>query len=112
MSGKTTPSKVPALAYDEAGEWFVRHREKMLDDTSRQAFDAWLRASPQNVQAYLEISSTWEDIPQLRADRNPSADELIALERASTNVVSLKEPSIGTPALLASAAPAPAAARS
>jgi transmembrane sensor len=91
MNGQTLP-QIPPQAYDEAGEWFVQHRDGELGDAARRAFDAWLRASPQNVQAYLEISATWEDVPRLEAGWNPAARELIALERESVNVVPFAQP--------------------
>lgn len=72
MSGSM---RIPAALYDEAGTWFALHRAGDLDEADRRRFDAWLRASPQHVQAYLEISSAWEEVAQLPrgAAREPAA---------------------------------------
>ena len=43
--------------YEEASEWIVKHRDGGLDAREKRAFDDWLRASPQHVRAYLEMSS-------------------------------------------------------
>lgn len=75
--------------HEEAGEWVIKHRNGGLDARDRESFDAWLRASPQHVRAYLEMSSVWEDVPSLDSTWNPSADELIARARADDNVVAL-----------------------
>jgi transmembrane sensor len=77
--------------YEEASEWVVRHRTDDLDAQGRRRFDAWLRQSPQHVNAYLEMSSIWEGVPQIDASLNPSADELIVRSRGQGNVVSLNE---------------------
>lgn len=75
--------------YDEAGEWIVRHRTTGLDAAARRRFDAWLRASPENVRAYLEMSSVWEELGSLDPARTPPAAELLAAARAPDNVVML-----------------------
>lgn len=74
---------------EEASEWIIKHRSGGLDARDKESFDAWLRASPQHVRAYLEMSSVWEDLPSLDSTWNPSADELIARARTDDNVVSL-----------------------
>ena len=81
-----------AQIYEQATEWVIRQRDVGLDAQDKRAFDAWLRASPQHVQAYLEMCALWEDLPLLEATWNPSADELIARARADDNVVQLVAP--------------------
>jgi len=73
--------------YDEAGEWVVRHRDDMLDIQARRRFDAWLRASPLHVRAYLEMSEIWELLSDLDPGRNAASEQLIAQAKGSANVV-------------------------
>lgn len=75
--------------FEHASDWVVKHRDGELDAREKQAFDAWLRESPQHLRAYLEMSSVWEDVPSLDPSWNLSADELIARARADDNVVPL-----------------------
>lgn len=75
--------------YEEASDWVVKHRSGGLDTQEKQAFDRWLRDSPQHVRAYLEMSSVWEDLPALDRSWNPDAEELIARARADDKVVPL-----------------------
>ena len=72
--------------YEEASAWVVRHRIDELDAEARREFDAWLRASPQHVRAYLEMSSIWEELPALDPSLNPAADRLVAHARTEGNV--------------------------
>ena len=55
-----------------------------------EAFDAWLRESPQHLRAYLEMSAVWEDVGSLDPSLNASADELIARARAEESIVRLR----------------------
>ena len=48
---------------EEAAEWFVELREGSVDASDRHAFSAWLRSSPENIQAFLEIAALWMDVP-------------------------------------------------
>ena len=67
---------------EEASEWFVAFCEGQVDTAGRQAFDRWLRASPEHVRAYLRISALWESADLLAKGRRVDADELV--KRAST----------------------------
>jgi len=79
--------------YEEASDWIVKNREGDLDAQEKKRFDAWLRESPQNLRAYLEMSAVWEDVASIDPSLNASADELIARARAEGNVVPLESPS-------------------
>lgn len=76
--------------YEEATEWLILHRYEDVNAEAKRRFDAWLRESPQHLEAYLEISTIWEDVPALNRDWNPSAVELIARTREAGNVVPLE----------------------
>ena len=72
--------------YEEATEWLIKHRESDLSPREKVQFDDWLRASPQHLRAYLEMSAIWEDLPALGADSNPPADELITRAHTEDNI--------------------------
>src|SRR5689334_11188982 len=75
--------------YEEATAWFVEFRTGDVDQDLRRQFDAWVRQSPQNLRAYLEITEIWQDAGDIEAARTPAADELIALSRTEDNVISV-----------------------
>ncbi|HEX5458741.1 MAG TPA: FecR domain-containing protein [Steroidobacteraceae bacterium] len=77
--------------YKEATQWLVKHRGADLDAREKWEFDAWLRASPQHVRAYLEMSAVWEEVPALDPGWNPPAELLIARARSEDNVLSLDD---------------------
>lgn len=74
---------------EEASEWFVAFCEGEVDTAGRQAFDRWLRASPEHVRAYLRISALWESADLLAKGRRVDADELVKRASAEHHVVAL-----------------------
>jgi transmembrane sensor len=79
--------------YEEASDWIVKNREGHLDAREKRRFDAWLRESPQNLRAYLEMSAIWEDVASIDPGLNASAQELIARAREEENIIPLESPS-------------------
>jgi len=77
--------------YDEATEWLVKHREGDLSPQDKGQFDSWLRASPQHMRAYLEMSAIWEDLPAVVADGQPTPQELIDSANSDGNVHRLSD---------------------
>lgn len=71
---------------EEASTWFVELSEGHLTDKTREQFSDWLRASPEHVRAYLQISALWEDAPLLGKGAE-DVEALIARTRAAGNVV-------------------------
>ncbi|MGH8180802.1 MAG: FecR family protein, partial [Steroidobacteraceae bacterium] len=71
---------------EEASTWFVELSEGRLTDQVREQFSDWLRASPEHVRAYLQISALWEDAPLL-GNGAEDVEALIARTRAAGNVV-------------------------
>jgi len=71
---------------EEASTWFVELREGHLTDKVREQFSDWLRASPEHVRAYLQISALWEDAPLLGKGAE-DVEALIARTCAAGNVV-------------------------
>jgi transmembrane sensor len=80
---------------DVATEWFIRFCENEVDDASRRRFADWLRASPEHIRAYLEISAFWEAAGSLVPTVH--VDELVQLARRESNVVALNQESRETP---------------
>jgi transmembrane sensor len=72
----------------EASRWFVELNDDPLDEQTRQQFDRWLRRSPEHVLAFLQISAHWEEGVD-RSAPTESLDELIALAKSDSNVVTL-----------------------
>lgn len=71
---------------EEASTWFVELSEGHLTDKVREQFSDWLRASPEHVRAYLQISALWEDAPLLGKGAE-DVEALVARTRAAGNVV-------------------------
>ncbi|MBL8270568.1 FecR family protein [Steroidobacter sp.] len=100
---KTTggKSELSQEALAQAADWLVEFRVDDVDATAREEFNAWLRRSPQNVQAYLEIARTYAELPAINPSGVVDAEALIAYARSDANVVSLPStPAVG-PAMLA-----------
>jgi transmembrane sensor len=78
-----------AQALEEASTWFVAFRAREADEASRRDFHDWLKRSPDHVRAYLEIASTYAEIPTPEGGRTPL--DLIEKARANSdlNVVPL-----------------------
>ncbi|MBL8267664.1 FecR family protein [Steroidobacter sp.] len=85
-------ARLSAVVLDEATTWFVELLEGAQDERTRGEFLEWLRSSPQNVRAYLQVAAHWEDDAsqlQTGAGRLESVDELLAMARSENNVVPL-----------------------
>jgi transmembrane sensor len=75
--------------YQQAADWLIELREGDVDATARERLDTWLRASPEHIRAYLELSAIWEDGTDADLDRTHSTEDLIARARDSSNVIAL-----------------------
>lgn len=76
--------------YEEATNWLLKSRDDDLTPGEKREFDIWLRESPKHVEAYLEMSSLWEDVAALNPNWNANATELIAAARTEANIVPLE----------------------
>lgn len=74
---------------EEAADWLVEFRTDTPEAAARERFSAWLRGSPQHVQAYLELVALWEDAGQYDAAKSLDLDGLIQLARTDDAVVDL-----------------------
>jgi len=64
----------------EASEWFVSFRFDAVDASEQKRFSEWLLRSPEHIQAYLEVTGVWSDLPG--ADPNSRLDVAALIERA------------------------------
>lgn len=85
-------SKPNAQIVAEASTWFVELSEGDVSAAAREAFAAWLRASPEHVRAFLQISAVWEDAPRLGKGSSADIDALLARVQSESNVVPLDAP--------------------
>ncbi|HEV2441865.1 MAG TPA: FecR family protein [Steroidobacteraceae bacterium] len=84
--------KLNQQIYEEATEWLIRHRSGTLDAADKNAFDAWLRRSPEHVRAYFEMSAVWEDAGSI--DRSSTAPAAELIDRASRGGAIMQMPEI------------------
>ncbi len=83
---------------DEAIDWFLRFCEDEVGSSDCLQFDAWLKRSPENVRAYLQISAFWEAAGSMNNTRRLEIDELVKRATAEGNVVPLDAPTVLAPA--------------
>lgn len=75
---------------EEAIAWLVGFCEEEIDADGRERFERWLKASPENVRAYLQIAALWEAAAQSRHARSLEIDELVQRAAAETNILELR----------------------
>lgn len=76
--------------YEEASEWLVELRAGDVDREVRERLDAWLRTSPQHIQAFLELAGLWEECSDPDLDQRNSKEWLMARARDAINVIALE----------------------
>ncbi len=85
---------IRAEILDEAAAWLVEFRVGEATAAERREFDAWLRASPEHVRAYLAILPLWENGAHLDREKLPDPATLVDWMRAGgDNVIALEEKS-------------------
>ena len=98
--------------YEQAADWLIELREGDVDAGTRERLDAWFRASPEHIRAYLELSSIWEEGGDPDLDRTHGIQDLLERARNSTNVIPLSEGAEARQHLESSAQPSSSAAPS
>lgn len=76
----------------EAADWLVELSTGPVDAAARERFDAWLRASPEHVHAFLDASAIWEDGAALPVDAQMTPAQLIERARAAARVLPMELP--------------------
>lgn len=79
-------SAIPRQILEEAADWFVEFRVDEIDGAARERFDGWLRQSPQHVQAYLDIATTYASLSADGAAVEVDVQALIARARSASVV--------------------------
>jgi transmembrane sensor len=74
---------------EEAARWFVEFRSGDIDAAGRRAFDAWVRASPEHLRAFIEIAALWRHSAAVNPRGRFSLEELVASVEEAGNVVRL-----------------------
>lgn len=81
---------VPSDAiFNEAADWLIEIRDGALDARDLIRFNAWLRRSPENIDAYLEVAAIWEEIPLLARGMDIDIDAIVEHARAQSNITEL-----------------------
>jgi transmembrane sensor len=81
--------KTHAAVVAEASEWFIDFRAGDVDDEARLRFIEWLRRSPDHIQAYLEVSGVWSELPSSDPEGRFDIAALIARARNEPDVIPL-----------------------
>ena len=76
---------------EEAANWFVDFRAGDIDAGARQEFHAWLRHSPDHIQAYMDIAGTYAEVPAPSPDGKLDVEALLAYARCApdANIIAL-----------------------
>jgi transmembrane sensor len=91
-SGKPPPGVVA-----EASAWFIEFRAGDVNGEARLHFIDWLRRSPEHIQAYLEVSGVWGELPSSDPDGKIDIKSLIARARSEVDVIELSPPGARPP---------------
>jgi transmembrane sensor len=89
MKSRTSNSKAHMAIVAEASAWFTEFRAGDVTDESRTQFIDWLRQSPAHIQAYLDISRIWAELPASEAAPHFDMNALIEEARRSADVIPL-----------------------
>lgn len=73
----------------EAAEWLVEIRTGEVDSAGRREFDAWLRASPEHIRAFIEMVAVWHEGGAIDPRRQLDVEEIIARAQGEQDVTAL-----------------------
>jgi transmembrane sensor len=89
MKIKYSNGKTHAAVVAEASEWFIDFRAGDVNGEARLRFIEWLRRSPEHIQAYLEVSGAWSELPSSDPEGRFDIQSLIARARSESDVIPL-----------------------
>jgi transmembrane sensor len=89
-TGKTHPVIVA-----EAAAWFIEFRAGDVHGEARLQFIEWLRRSPEHIQAYLEVSGVWAELPSSDPEGRIDIASLIARAHSEPDVIALSRGTAG-----------------
>ena len=73
----------------EAAEWLVEIRTGEVDSAGRREFDAWLRASPEHIRAFIEMVAVWHEGGAIDPRRQLDVEEIIARAQGEQDIAGL-----------------------
>lgn len=79
---------------EEAIAWLIGFCEEDIGVDDRERFAQWLKASPENIRAYLQVAALWEAAAESDNSRRADIDELVRRAALETNVVELPSVSL------------------
>jgi len=82
----TNDSKHSRQALEDAATWLIDLREGDLDLDGQREFGRWLRASPEHIRAYLEMSALYADAPHFVRAEDVDVDALVTQARGESNL--------------------------
>jgi transmembrane sensor len=97
MRIKYSNGKAQAAVVAEASEWFIEFRAGDVNGEARSRFMEWLRRSPEHIQAYLEVSGTWSELPGSDPEGKFDIASMIARARNESDVIPLSAVNPGRP---------------
>ncbi len=97
--------KTHAAVVAEASEWFIDFRAGDVNGEARLRFIEWLRRSPEHIQAYLEVSGVWSELPGSDPEGRFDIASLIASARNESDVIPLSRVSARPPPVPPAAEP-------
>jgi len=89
--------KTHSAVVAEASEWFIEFRAGDVNGEARMRFMEWLRRSPEHIQAYLEVSGAWSELPSCDLEGKFDIAAMIARARNEFDVVPLSPPTPSLP---------------
>jgi len=90
FSGHARPHAIHDHIRDEAIGWLIGFCEQEINADGLRRFERWLKASPEHVQAYLQISALWEAADRLNRTNALQIDELVQRAAAERSIVKLQ----------------------
>ncbi|MGH8319207.1 MAG: FecR family protein [Steroidobacteraceae bacterium] len=64
----------------EAAQWLVEFRAGDVDPAGRRDFDAWLRASPEHIRAFIGMAALWHEGGAIDPRRQLDVEAIVAGE--------------------------------
>jgi len=74
---------------EQAAQWLVEFRTGEVDPAGRRDFDAWLRASPENIRAFIEMAALWHEGGAVDPRRELDVEAIIARADSEPRVIEL-----------------------
>jgi transmembrane sensor len=83
--------QIRSAIIQRAADWYVAHRAGPLPESEREAFFAWLKASPVHIEEYLGIAASERGLGEAAEEPKMSLSALVELARQdhSSSIIEL-----------------------